>query len=99
LTPSKSGTLLYPLIAGNKGDRIVIAQPTIRIIERNLHPHTGAVQALTIAVAYGDGVEAEATILLRPGVVLNDENSIREEIERLGRTILSAAQSPSGITS
>ena len=38
----------------------------VRIVQRHLHPHTNTVQALTIAVGYGDGVEVEATISLRP---------------------------------
>jgi|HubBroStandDraft_6_1064221.scaffolds.fasta_scaffold117064_3 hypothetical protein len=71
----------------------------VHIVQRNLHPHTNAIQALTISTNYGDGVEAEATILLRPGAVPNDEKSIRDEIERLGNALLAAAQSQTGITS
>jgi hypothetical protein len=69
----------------------------VRIVQRHLHPHTNTVQALTIAVSYGDGVEVEATILLRPGVLPNDENSIREEVARLGKALILTAQSPAGI--
>ena len=69
----------------------------VRIVQRHLHPHTNTVQALTIAVGYGDGVEVEATTLLRPGVLPNDENSIREEVARLGTALILAAQSPAGI--
>jgi hypothetical protein len=71
----------------------------VHIVQRNLHPHTNAVQALTITVQYGDGVEAEATILLRPGAVPNDEKNIRDEIARLGTALVTAARSPNGITS
>ena len=74
-------------------------QPTIHIVDRSLHPHTNAIQGLTITVAYGDGAQVEASILLRPGAVPNDENSIREEIERLGNALITAARSPNGITS
>jgi hypothetical protein len=73
--------------------------PKVHIVQRNLHPHTNAVQALTITVHYGNDVEAEATILLRPGAVPNDEKNIRQEIERLGSALIAAAKSPNGITS
>lgn len=78
--------------------RIAVAQ-TIRIVQRSTHPHTDAVQSLTITVHYGEGSQAEATILLRPGAVPNEDKSIRQEFERLGRALIAAAQAPGGVTS
>jgi hypothetical protein len=72
---------------------------SVQIVQRNLDPRTNAVQSLTITVHYGDGAEAEATILLRPGVVPNEDKSIRQEIERLGDALVAAARSPNGVTS
>lgn len=71
--------------------------PTVKIVQRNQDVRTQALTALTITVHYGDGVEANATILLRPGVVANDEKNIRTEIERLGNALTEAAKSKSGI--
>jgi hypothetical protein len=75
------------------------SQPTIRIVQRSTHPHTGALQSLTITIPYGEGTEAEATLLLRPGALPNNEQSIREEIERLGSALMSASRAANGITS
>jgi hypothetical protein len=77
----------------------VAGNSKVQIVQRNLHPHTNSVQALTIIAHYGDGVEAEATILLRPGAVPNDEKNIQDEIARLGVALIAAARSPNGITS
>jgi hypothetical protein len=74
-------------------------RPTVRIAQRSLDPHTNAVQSLTIAVTYGDGVQMEATILLRPRAIPNEESSIRREIQRLADALTSAALIPGGITS
>ena len=79
----------------------MISQPAdnVRIVQRNIHPHANTISGLTITASYGDGAEVEASILLRPGAIPNDEKNIREEIERLGRALILAAQSPGGITS
>ena len=74
-------------------------QPTIRIVQRSMHPHSTALQTLTITVAYGEGAEMEATILLRPGAVPNDEGSIRLEVQRLADALATAARTTGGITS
>jgi hypothetical protein len=50
----------------------------VQIVQRNLHPHTNTVQALTITVGYGDGVEVEAMILLKPGALPNDEKTFEK---------------------
>jgi hypothetical protein len=77
-----------------------MTDPTkVHIVQRHLHPDTSTVCALTISVGYGDDVELEATILLKPGALANDEGSIRDEIQRLGKALIIAAQSPAGITS
>jgi hypothetical protein len=70
----------------------------VHIVQRHLHPHTNTVQALSIKVGYGDEVEVEATILLKPGALANDNNSIREEVARLGKALIIASQSSAGIT-
>jgi hypothetical protein len=75
------------------------AQPTIHINQRNLDQHTNALTALTVTVAYDNGAEVKATILLRPGIVQNDDKSIRQEFEKLGNALISAAHSANGITS
>src|SRR5690242_1842649 len=49
-----------------------------------------------LSVAYDQGVLAEATIMMRPCTVPNDEASIRKEIERLGNALVIAARSPDG---
>lgn len=72
---------------------------TIRIVQRSLHPRTNAVQSLTITVQYGNGSQLEATVLLRPDAVPNEDTSIRQEFERLGKALIAAAQSPTGIAS
>jgi hypothetical protein len=70
----------------------------VQIVQRNIDPRTHALAALTISVSYGDGSTLEeATILLRPGAVPNDADSIRAEIDRLGRALQSAAGSANGI--
>jgi hypothetical protein len=74
-------------------------QQTIHIADRSLHPHTNALQAMTVTVTYGDGAEVKATVLLRPGTVPNDEISIRQEFEKLGNALISASRAPNGITS
>jgi hypothetical protein len=70
----------------------------VLIVQRHLHPHTNTVQAPSIKVGYGDEVEVEATILLKPGALTNDENSIRKEVTRLGKALIIASQSSAGIT-
>jgi hypothetical protein len=70
----------------------------VNIVQRHLHPYTSTVHALTISVGYGDGVEVEATILLKSGALPNDDKSIRDEVQRLGKALIIAAQSPAGIT-
>jgi len=50
-----------------------------------------------LTAIYDQGVSAEATILLRPCTVPNNEASIRKEIERLGNALVTAARSPDGI--
>jgi hypothetical protein len=57
----------------------------VHIVQRDLHPDTNTVQALSIKVRYGDQVEVEATITVKPGALINDENSICEEVARLGK--------------
>lgn len=71
----------------------------VHIAQRNLDPHSNVITGLSITTTYDEGVSAEATILLRPCVVPNDQESIRKEIERLGKALIAAAQSPEGITS
>jgi hypothetical protein len=75
------------------------AQAIIHIVDRNLHPHTNALQGMTVTATYGDGAEVKATILLRPGTVPNYETSIKQEFEKLGNALISAARAPNGITS
>jgi hypothetical protein len=70
----------------------------VHIVQRDLHPRTNTVQALSINVHYGDEVEVQATISLKPGALPNDENSIREEVARLGKALIIASQSPARIT-
>jgi hypothetical protein len=65
-----------------------MTDPTkVHIIQRHVHPDTSTVHALTISVGYGDGVEVEATIPLKPGALPNDEKSIRDEVQRLGKAL------------
>lgn len=71
----------------------------VQIVQRNLDPRTQALQALTITVTYGDGIQADATILLKPGLVPNKDQNIRDEIVRLGFALQNAARSPNGVTS
>jgi hypothetical protein len=71
----------------------------IHIVQKSLHPQTKAIETITITVRYGDHSEAEATILVRPGALPNDDKSIRREFERLGQALIAAAQSVGGITS
>jgi hypothetical protein len=71
----------------------------VKILQRNVHPHpqTNALQALTLSAHYADGVEAEATILLRPGAVPNDDKSIRTVIENLAKALIEAARASDGV--
>jgi hypothetical protein len=69
----------------------------VKIVQRNFEPGTSAIEALMLTAIYDQGVSAEATILLRPCTVPNNEASIRKEIERLGNALVTAARSPDGI--
>jgi hypothetical protein len=68
---------------------------SVTIEQRSIEPRTKTLISLTITVSY-DGAQADATILLRPGesAVADDDASIRAEIERLGKALTAAAQSP-----
>jgi len=68
----------------------------VKIVQRNFEPGTSAIEALMLSVAYDQGVLAEATIMMRPCTVPNDEASIRKEIERLGNALVIAARSRMG---
>ena len=70
----------------------------MKIVQRNFEPGTSAIEALMLSVAYDQGVLAEATILMRPCTVPNDQASIRKEIERLGNALVIAARSPDGVS-
>ena len=70
----------------------------VKIVQRNFEPGTNAIEALMLSVVYDQGVLAEATILMRPCTVPNDEASIRKEIERLGNALVTAARSPDGVS-
>jgi hypothetical protein len=70
----------------------------VKIVQRNFEPGTSAIEALMLSVAYDQGVLAEATIMMRPCTVPNDEASIRKEIERLGNALVIAARSPDGVS-
>jgi hypothetical protein len=70
----------------------------VKIVQRNFEPGTSAIEALMLTVIYAQGVSAEATILLRPCTVPNNEASIRKEIERLGDALVTAARSPDGVS-
>jgi hypothetical protein len=70
----------------------------VKIVQRNFEPGTSAIEALMLSVAYDQGVLAEATILMRPCTVPNDQASIRKEIERLGNALVIAARSPDGVS-
>ena len=70
----------------------------VKIVQQNFEPGTSAIEALMLSVAYDQGVLAEATIMMRPCTVPNDEASIRKEIERLGNALVLAARSPDGVS-
>jgi hypothetical protein len=66
----------------------------VHIVQRHLRPCTSTVHALTIPVGYGDGVEVETMFLLKPGALPNDEKIIPDEVQRLAKALIIAAQSP-----
>jgi hypothetical protein len=74
-------------------------EPIFHNIQLVTDPRTGVVKGMTIQLSYGL-TEAEATILLRPDQAIpSTDDSIREEILRLGEAILTAANSPLSVSS
>ncbi len=74
-------------------------EPMFQNIQLVTDPRTGAVKGMNIQLIYGQ-TEAEATILLRPDQSLpSTDDSIRQEILRLGEALQTAAKSPLGVSS